>query len=101
MGLAPLVVKDLFDVIAGIGREGCTVVLVEQNARSALRIAHRGYVLETGRVVLEGASEDLLANRDVQRAYLGCDAGPEAAALPQGRDSASSKYSAPATGSRT
>ncbi len=71
MGLAPLVVKDIFAVISRIGAEGCTVLLVEQNARSALRIAHRGYVLETGRVVLEGAGEELLANRDVQRAYLG------------------------------
>ncbi len=101
MGLAPLVVKDLFDVIARIGREGCTVLLVEQNARSALRIAHRGYVLETGRVVLEGASQELLANRDMQRAYLGSDVDLEAQALPHGRDSASSIYSAPGTGSRT
>ena len=49
------------------------MLLVEQNARSALRIAHRGYVLETGRIVLQGAAEELLANRDVQRAYLGRD----------------------------
>jgi branched-chain amino acid transport system ATP-binding protein len=82
MGLAPLVVRELFQVIAGIAREGCTVVLVEQNARSALRIANRGYVLENGRVVLEGASEELLANRAVQRAYLGGDAGVEAEAPP-------------------
>jgi branched-chain amino acid transport system ATP-binding protein len=73
MGLAPLVAKTIFDTIQRISRDGCTVLLVEQNARSALRIAHRGYVLETGRIVLEGASEDLLANRDVQRAYLGRD----------------------------
>jgi branched-chain amino acid transport system ATP-binding protein len=55
------------------------VLLVEQNARSALRIANRGYVLETGRVVIEGSSEDLLANRDVQRAYLGRDVEVEQA----------------------
>jgi branched-chain amino acid transport system ATP-binding protein len=73
MGLAPLVVKDIFDIIARISGDGCTVLLVEQNARSALRIADRGYVLETGRIVLQGTSEELLANRDVQRAYLGRD----------------------------
>ncbi len=71
MGLAPLVVKDIFEIIARISQEGSTVLLVEQNARGALRIAHRGYVLETGRIVLQGTSEELLANRDVQRAYLG------------------------------
>ncbi len=80
MGLAPLVVKDIFAVIQRIAREGSTVLLVEQNARSALRIANRGYVLETGRVVLEGSAEDLLANRDVQRAYLGREAESEAEA---------------------
>ncbi len=73
MGLAPLVARDIFDTIVRVSGEGCTVLLVEQNARSALRIAHRGYVLETGRIVLEGTSEELLANRDVQRAYLGRD----------------------------
>ena len=73
MGLAPLVVKGIFEIISRISAEGSTVLLVEQNARSALKIAHRGYVLETGRVVLAGTSEELLANRDVQRAYLGKD----------------------------
>jgi branched-chain amino acid transport system ATP-binding protein len=73
MGLAPLVVKDIFDIIVRISQEGSTVLLVEQNARGALKISHRGYVLETGRIVLEGTSEELLANRDVQRAYLGRD----------------------------
>jgi branched-chain amino acid transport system ATP-binding protein len=78
MGLAPLVVKDIFGIVARISREqGTTVLLVEQNARSALQIASRGYVLETGRIVLEGSAEDLLANRDVQRAYLGSDAEVE------------------------
>jgi branched-chain amino acid transport system ATP-binding protein len=71
MGLAPLVVKDLFKAIQAIRAEGATVLLVEQNARGALRIADRGYVLETGRIVLEGSAEALLQNRDVQRAYLG------------------------------
>jgi branched-chain amino acid transport system ATP-binding protein len=78
MGLAPLVVKSIFETIARVAAEGCTVLLVEQNARGALRIARRGYVLETGRIVLEGASEELLANRDVQRAYLGRDADADA-----------------------
>ncbi len=73
MGLAPLVVKDIFDIIVRISGDGCTVLLVEQNAHGALRIADRGYVLETGRIVLQGTSEELLANRDVQRAYLGRD----------------------------
>jgi branched-chain amino acid transport system ATP-binding protein len=76
MGLAPLVVKGIFDAVARIAAEGRTVLLVEQNARGALRIAQRGYVLETGRVILEGTAEELLANRDVQRAYLGRDAAP-------------------------
>jgi len=73
MGLAPLVVKDIFGILRRIREEGTTVLLVEQNARAALRIADRGYVLETGRVVLQGTAEELLANRDVQRAYLGSD----------------------------
>jgi branched-chain amino acid transport system ATP-binding protein len=73
MGLAPLMVKEIFHIIVKIRDEGSTVLLVEQNARSALKIADRGYVLETGRIILEGAAEDLLANRDVQRAYLGRD----------------------------
>ncbi len=71
MGLAPLMVKEIFNIVVRIREEGNTVLLVEQNARSALRIANRGYVLETGRIILEGEAEDLLANRDVQRAYLG------------------------------
>jgi branched-chain amino acid transport system ATP-binding protein len=73
MGLAPLMVKEIFNIITRIRDEGNTVLLVEQNARSALKIANRGYVLETGRIILEGEAEDLLANRDVQRAYLGRD----------------------------
>jgi branched-chain amino acid transport system ATP-binding protein len=73
MGLAPLIVKDIFRIIARIRDEGATVLLVEQNARSALKIANRGYVLETGRIILEGEAGDLLANREIQRAYLGKD----------------------------
>ena len=72
MGLAPRVIREIFDHIARLRAErGMTILLVEQNARGALAIADRGYVLETGRVVLEGTAEDLLANKDVQRAYLG------------------------------
>ncbi|MDH3328488.1 MAG: ABC transporter ATP-binding protein [Desulfobulbaceae bacterium] len=70
-GLAPLIVRNIFQVIVRLRNEGNTVLLVEQNAKAALSIADRGYVLETGKVILQGPSEDLLANRDVQRAYLG------------------------------
>jgi branched-chain amino acid transport system ATP-binding protein len=77
MGLAPLVVKEIFEVITRISEAGCTVLLVEQNARGALKIADRGYVLETGRIVLEGSAEDLLASKEMQRAYLGRDVNPE------------------------
>jgi branched-chain amino acid transport system ATP-binding protein len=82
MGLAPLVVKDIFAILRQIRDAGTTVLLVEQNARSALRIADRGYVLETGRIVLQGTAEELLANRDVQRAYLGSDLDAENRAWP-------------------
>ena len=70
-GLAPLIVKSIFQVILRLREEGNTVLLVEQNAKAALGIADRGYVLETGKIILQGAAEDLLLNRDVQRAYLG------------------------------
>ena len=70
-GLAPLIVKNIFKVIRRLREEGKTVLLVEQNAKAALGIADRGYVLETGKIILQGAAEDLLGNRDVQRAYLG------------------------------
>ncbi len=77
MGLAPLIVKEIFNIVKRLRDEGNTVLLVEQNAKAALGIANRGYVLETGRIVLEGSSEDLLSNRDVQRAYLGRDLDSE------------------------
>ncbi len=77
MGLAPLIVKDIFSIIRRLREEGNTVLLVEQNAKAALRIADRGYVLETGRILMEGAAEDLLSNKDVQRAYLGRDLDAE------------------------
>jgi len=77
MGLAPLVVRDIFGIVTRLRGEGNTVLLVEQNARAALAVADRGYVLETGRIILEGKAEDLLANREVQRAYLGRDLDAE------------------------
>jgi branched-chain amino acid transport system ATP-binding protein len=74
MGLAPMIVLEILKVIADLSREKkTTILLVEQNARAALKIAHRGYVLETGRLILEGTAEELLENKDVQRAYLGRD----------------------------
>ena len=70
-GLAPLIVQEIFRVIVTMRDEGRTVLLVEQNAKAALTIADRGYVLETGKVIVQGPADDLLANSDVQRAYLG------------------------------
>jgi branched-chain amino acid transport system ATP-binding protein len=77
MGLAPLIVKEIFSIILRLKDEGNTVLLVEQNAKAALGIADRGYVIETGRIILQGPADDLLANRDVQRAYLGRDLDSE------------------------
>jgi len=71
LGLAPLIVRDVFEVIAQIRRQGVTVLLVEQNVAQALQIADRAYVLENGRIVLEGAGAALLGRDDVRRAYLG------------------------------
>ncbi len=71
LGLAPLLVQEIFEVVDRIHREGTTVLLVEQNARMALRVAQHAYVLETGRVVREGTARDLLEDPRVQEAYLG------------------------------
>jgi branched-chain amino acid transport system ATP-binding protein len=71
LGLAPLIVHKIFEVIRTLNKEGVTVLLVEQNARSALKLAHRGYVLETGRITLTDTGANLLANEQVQSAYLG------------------------------
>ena len=71
LGLAPLLVRSIFETIREINRKGVTILLVEQNARAALRLAHRGYVLETGSVVLEDTARNLLANKSVADAYLG------------------------------
>ncbi|EPR41922.1 ABC transporter related protein [Desulfovibrio sp. X2] len=78
MGLAPGVTREIFSLIVRLREErGLTVLLVEQNARMALQVADRGYVLETGRVILQGQADELLQNRDVQRAYLGRDLDAE------------------------
>ena len=71
LGLAPIMVEEMFRVIREINQRGVTVLLVEQNTENALELAHRGYVLESGRVVLEGSGRDLLANARVREAYLG------------------------------
>ncbi len=71
MGLAPLVTKEIFGIIRELKDEGRTILLIEQNARAALKIATRGYVLEIGKVVLEGNGAELLEHREVKRAYLG------------------------------
>ena len=74
MGLAPFLVQEIFKVIENLSRERkTTILLVEQNARASLKMADRGYVLETGRMILEGTASELLENKDVQRAYLGRD----------------------------
>ncbi|WP_297237782.1 ABC transporter ATP-binding protein [uncultured Faecalicoccus sp.] len=71
MGLAPILVKEIFSIIQEINQQGTTVLLVEQNAKMALSIAHRAYVMETGKVVLSGTGEELAASPDIQKAYLG------------------------------
>jgi len=72
LGLAPLVIKQIFEIIEMINRENnTTIFLVEQNAHQALKIAHRGYVMENGRIVMEDSAESLLKNEDIKRAYLG------------------------------
>jgi branched-chain amino acid transport system ATP-binding protein len=71
MGLAPKIVEQILETIASINRSGVTVLLVEQNAAMALAISHRGYVLETGQVILEGKASELAGNDLVRQAYLG------------------------------
>ena len=71
LGLAPLLVKTIFQTLREINTTGVTIVLVEQNARAALKLAHRAYVMELGNIVLEGPSAELMANSEVQAAYLG------------------------------
>ena len=71
MGLSPIMVNEIFDIIRAVSESGTTVLLVEQNAKKALSIADRAYVLETGNIVLEGKAEDLLENDSIKKAYLG------------------------------
>ncbi|PWU15605.1 MAG: ABC transporter ATP-binding protein [Bdellovibrio sp.] len=71
LGLAPLIVAQIFEIIQRVNKKGVTILLVEQNARMALKQSHRAYVLETGRIVLEGMGHDLLENDQVRRSYLG------------------------------
>jgi branched-chain amino acid transport system ATP-binding protein len=92
LGLAPLVVRDIFGIIRRVNGDGITVLLIEQNANAALRVAHYGYVLETGSIVLEGPGSELLVNPSVQEAYLGKrrtkaprpTAAPQVAPAPEG-----------------
>jgi len=71
LGLAPLIVRDIFDIIRTINKEGITVLLIEQNANHALKIADWAYVMETGTITMEGTGEELLANESIKEAYLG------------------------------
>ena len=71
LGLAPLIIKDIFEIIKEIRKQGVTVLLIEQNANMALKIADVGYVLETGQITMSGSGQDLLSNPDVRAAYLG------------------------------
>ncbi len=71
MGLAPILVTQIFSIIRDINAQGTTILLVEQNARMALTVAHRGYVLQTGQIVLTGTAKDLQSNEMVRKAYLG------------------------------
>ena len=70
MGLSPIYVNEIFDIIQKINEDGTTVLLVEQNAKKALSIAHKAYVLETGRIVLRGDARELMNNDQVKKAYL-------------------------------
>jgi branched-chain amino acid transport system ATP-binding protein len=71
LGLAPMIVTKIFDIIRGINQQGTTILLVEQNANMALHVAHRGYVLETGRIVLHDTAQNLMNNEQVKKSYLG------------------------------
>jgi branched-chain amino acid transport system ATP-binding protein len=73
LGLAPLVVEEVFNAIETVNRQGATILLVEQNAMAALNVAHYAYVLETGRITLEGVGRELLKDERVRKAYLGED----------------------------
>ncbi|MEW6560678.1 MAG: ABC transporter ATP-binding protein [Pseudomonadota bacterium] len=87
LGLAPIIVRDIFRTLRQIREQGMTVLLVEQNARMALKLADRGYVLETGRIALQGSAQELLASPEVQATYLGKESGSHAAISTQADDS--------------
>lgn len=74
MGLAPILVRQIFSIIKEIHKEGTTMLLIEQNAHMALSIAHRGYVLETGKIAMQGSVQELLASEEIKNAYLGGEA---------------------------
>ena len=71
LGLAPLIVRDIFSIIKEVNKQGVTILLIEQNANMALKTAHMGYVMETGRITMSGPGHELLVNEDVRKAYLG------------------------------
>jgi branched-chain amino acid transport system ATP-binding protein len=71
LGLAPIIIRDIFKELKRINDKGVTILLVEQNARQALLLSHRGYVMQTGRMIMGGLASDLLKNPDVEAAYLG------------------------------
>lgn len=71
LGLAPLIVAQIFEIVKQLNKEGMTILLVEQNAQMALKVSHRAYVLETGQITLSGRGQDLLTNDEVRRSYLG------------------------------
>ena len=71
LGLAPLIVRDIFDIIKEINKQGVTVLLIEQNANMALKIADRAYVMETGKITMSGTGAELLADERIRKAYLG------------------------------
>jgi len=71
LGLAPMIIMQIFEIIKKLNQEGMTILLVEQNARMALRVSHRAYVIETGKITLQGKGEDLLNDDNVRRSYLG------------------------------
>ncbi len=71
LGLAPLIIKDIFNIIKEIHKTGVTILLIEQNANAALHIAHKAYVMETGRIIMKGTGKELLSNDDIKHAYLG------------------------------
>ena len=71
MGLSPLLVKEIFNIIKDINKQGVTILLVEQNAKMALSVANRAYVIETGKIVMSGTGEELLNSDEIKKAYLG------------------------------